>query len=205
MATQKNKDGLPLGQSNSIRGSVVLASKAATQAANTPAKSNYSPMVEKSEKRSVHGELAARKPQRKKKVDPPKPLVVVKSQHRLLKGDQSEASPISASKVGQQRSLIQFQKTHLGENFNTLFKDKQLPFKYRTLIYLQQILFCKEVDEDITRFRTKEARMHDKWKFQDKMRSDITRTPILRDAPMLHEDALRIIEFYCFSHNINYC
>ena len=37
------------------------------------------------------------------------------------------------------------------------------------------------------------------------MRGDISRTPILKDAPRLHTDAKRIVEFYCWSHNVHYC
>ena len=37
------------------------------------------------------------------------------------------------------------------------------------------------------------------------MTSDIARTPILKDAPRLHVDAKRIVEFYCWSHNVHYC
>ena len=102
-------------------------------------------------------------------------------------------------------SLIQFQQTELGANFNKVFQNKRLPFKYRTLVCLQKILFCKEVEEDIQSFRAKEKRIQKKWKFADKMSNDIARTPILKDAPWLFEDAKRILEFYCFSHNVHYC
>ena len=37
------------------------------------------------------------------------------------------------------------------------------------------------------------------------MTSDISRTPILRDTERLHNDAKRIIEFYCYAHNVHYC
>lgn len=37
------------------------------------------------------------------------------------------------------------------------------------------------------------------------MNNDITRTPILKDAVRLHEDAMRVVEFYCDSHNVQYC
>ena len=37
------------------------------------------------------------------------------------------------------------------------------------------------------------------------MTNDIARTPILKDAPWLFQDAKRIVEFYCFSHNVHYC
>ena len=70
-----------------------------------------------------------------------------------------------------------------------MFQDRKLPFKYRTLVCLQKILFCKEVEEDIQRFRAKEAKIRCNWKFENKMKSDISRTPILKDTPRLHEDA----------------
>ena len=37
------------------------------------------------------------------------------------------------------------------------------------------------------------------------MEKDITRTPLLKDCVYLHEDAHRIIEFYCYTHNVAYC
>ena len=37
------------------------------------------------------------------------------------------------------------------------------------------------------------------------MASDIARTPILKNAEWLHMDAMRIVEFYCYSHNVHYC
>lgn len=49
-----------------------------------------------------------------------------------------------------------FQQTELGANFHKLFKDKQLPFKYRTLVNLQKTLFDRQVEEDIAKFRAKE-------------------------------------------------
>ena len=67
-----------------------------------------------------------------------------------------------------------------------MFRDKKLPFKYRTLVCLQKILFCKEVEEDIQHFRAKEKKAKTKWKFEDKMTNDISRTPILKDSPWLH-------------------
>lgn len=44
-----------------------------------------------------------------------------------------------------------------------------------------------------------------RWKYEAKMASDITRTPILKERVKLHEDAKRVVEFYCFSHNVQYC
>ena len=37
------------------------------------------------------------------------------------------------------------------------------------------------------------------------MKSDIMRTPVLKDNLKLHEDAMRVIEFYCYAHNVSYC
>jgi len=70
---------------------------------------------------------------------------------------------------------------------------------------VQKILFCKEVEEDIQKFRQKEAKVRHYWKFESKMQSDISRTPILKDTERLHVDAKRIIEFYCNFHNVQYC
>ena len=50
-------------------------------------------------------------------------------------------------------SLAQFQTTELAANFNKVFQNKKLPFKYKTLFYLQKILYCKEVETDIREFR----------------------------------------------------
>ena len=62
----------------------------------------------------------------------------------------------SYKKDGVDNSLFLFKQTELGANFNKLFKDKSLPFKYRTFVYLQKILFSKEVEDDIQKFRAKE-------------------------------------------------
>ena len=40
-----------------------------------------------------------------------------------------------------------------------MFHNKKLPFKYRTLVCLQKILLCKEVEEDVQSFRAKEKRV----------------------------------------------
>jgi len=61
------------------------------------------------------------------------------------------------------------------------------------------------VEEDIQMFRAKESKISKIWKFEDKMKSDISRTPILKDAAWLHADAKRIVEFYCWHHNVQYC
>lgn len=86
-----------------------------------------------------------------------------------------------------------------------MFHNKKLPFKYRTLVCLQKILFCKEVEEDIQKFRAKEWKIRESWKYEVKMANDIIRTPILKDNINLHIDAKRIVEFYCWSHNVQYC
>ena len=44
-----------------------------------------------------------------------------------------------------------------------------------------------------------------RWKYTSKMESDIERTPVLKDNPKLHIDAMRVIEFYCYAHNVSYC
>ena len=53
----------------------------------------------------------------------------------------------------QQSSLDQFKTTELAANFNKVFQNKKLPFKYKTLFYLQKILYSKEVETDIQEFR----------------------------------------------------
>ena len=93
----------------------------------------------------------------------------------------------------------------MGANFNKVFKNKRLPFKYRTLVYLQKILFCKEVETDIKQFRAKEERVRQRWKYEHKMDRDIKRTQLLKDSPKLHTDAHRIVEYYCHAHNVAYC
>lgn len=37
------------------------------------------------------------------------------------------------------------------------------------------------------------------------MLGDMPRTPVLKDYPNFHHDAMRVIEFYCFAHNVSYC
>ena len=37
------------------------------------------------------------------------------------------------------------------------------------------------------------------------MSGDISRTPILKDTQRLHVDAKRVVEFYCWHHNVHYC
>jgi len=48
-----------------------------------------------------------------------------------------------------QQTLEQFQTTELALNFNKVFSNKKLPFKYKTFFYLQKILFNKDVETDI--------------------------------------------------------
>lgn len=74
--------------------------------------------------------------------------MVVQSHKRYIKTKQTQGVE-NASSTNKTDSLLQFQMTELGANFNQLFHDKKLPFKYRTLVYLQNILFCKEVEHDI--------------------------------------------------------
>lgn len=92
------------------------------------------------------------------------PLVIVASHRKVVQDAQAQ----EANSAGQEsqdggsqkaNSLYQFQRTELGANFNKVFKNKKLPFKYRTLVYLQKILFSKEVESDIKQFRTKEEKV----------------------------------------------
>ena len=136
------------------------------------------------------------------------PIVVVESHSKFTKANnrpKNEAAASATTSAELRSSLVQFHQTELGANFSKLFQNKKLPFKYRTLVCLQKILFCREVEEDIQKFRAKESKIRRNWKFEDKMTSDIARTPILKDAPRLHVDAKRIVEFYCWSHNVHYC
>ena len=139
-------------------------------------------------------------------------LVIVESHNKYIQARQKEienrmGKPVQKDKktAAQTNSLLHFQQTELGVNFQKLFNDKKLPFKYRTLVCLQKILFCKEVEEDIQKFRAKESKIRRNWKFEAIMSRDINRTPILKTANQLHEDAKRIVEFYCYSHNVHYC
>ena len=52
-----------------------------------------------------------------------------------------------------QSTLEQFQQTELAQNFNRVFQNKRLPFKYKTFYYLQRILYSKDVETDIIDFR----------------------------------------------------
>ena len=72
-------------------------------------------------------------------------------------------------------------------------------------MYLQKILFCKEVETDIKQFRAKEEKVRQRWQYEHKMTSDIKRTKLLKDSPKLHSDAKRIVEYYCHAHNVSYC
>ena len=144
------------------------------------------------------------------------PLVIVASHKRALQNAQAQDAHSDArsgafgrrsgeGEAHQANSLYQFQRTELGADFNKVFKNKKLPFKYRTLVYLQKILFCKEVEADIKAFRAKEERVRQRWQYEHKMTSDIARTRHLKDRPQLHSDAKRIVEFYCHTHNVSYC
>jgi hypothetical protein len=93
--------------------------------------------------------------------------------------------------------LEQFQTTELAMNFNKVFSNRKLPFKYKTFFYLQKILFNKEVEGDIIEFRQKEPRVRQKWQFTESMQKDIARTKHLKDNEGLHDDAKRVVEFYC--------
>ena len=61
------------------------------------------------------------------------------------------------------------------------------------------------MEDDIQKFRAKEQQIQKRWKYTAKMTSDISRTPVLKDNPYLHQDAMRVIEFYCYAHNVSYC
>ena len=104
-----------------------------------------------------------------------------------------------------QLTLEQFQQTELAANFNKVFQNKKLPFKYKTFYYLQKILYSKEVEADINEFRNKEHRVRQKWMYSDLMQKDINRTKHLKDNPNLHEDVKRVVEYYCASQNVMYC
>ena len=141
---------------------------------------------------------------------PSSPLVIVASHRKVVKEAQAQEAiapgQATADREGQKvSSLYQFQRTELGANFNKVFKDKRLPFKYRTLVYLQKILFSKEVESDIKQFRTKEEKVRQHWQYEHKMAGDIKRTKFLKDNPGLHADAKRIVEYYCHVHNVSYC
>ena len=52
---------------------------------------------------------------------------------------------------------MEFQESELGASFKQLFKDTKLPFNYKTLKHVQQVLGCQEVEADIRDFRLKES------------------------------------------------
>lgn len=151
------------------------------------------------------------------------PLVVVSSHRKIMKlannsirmeseqlsgslWDQDNFSNASSSAkmsedqynmMRNQLTLEQFQQTELAANFNKVFQNKKLPFKYKTFYYLQKILYSKEIEADIIEFRNKESRVRQKWMYSDLMQKDINRTKHLKDNPHLHEDVKRVVEYYC--------
>ena len=113
------------------------------------------------------------KPTIKKK--PNQPLVIVKSIKNLQKENNQPLTD----------SLLQFEESELGANFKQLFKPNKVPFKYHTLKYLQKILMCKEVENDIREFRIKESRVRHCWQYEKRMVKDIRRTKCLKDNRVL--------------------
>jgi hypothetical protein len=113
-------------------------------------------------------------------------LVIVTSTSKHLK----ENLPV-------EDSFKHFQESELGASFKKLFKPGKVPFKYHTLKYLQKILICKETENDIREFRIKESRVRKNWMYETKMTKDIGRTKHLKDNERLHDDARRVVEFYC--------
>ena len=83
-----------------------------------------------------------------------------------------------------------------------MIEENKQPFNYKTISYMRKILQCKELDEDVKMFKLKEGKLNHK--FTDKINKDF-RTKFLRENERLHDDIRRVIEFYCFTQNVNYC
>ena len=120
------------------------------------------------------------------------PLVIVKSMKKM-------------KSLQKNPSLAQFEQSELSASFKQIFSDKQVPFKYRTLKYLQLILYTKEVEMDIKDFKRREDYVRKHWKHEKTIDRDVSRTNYLRDNTKFHIDIKRVVEFYCYALNVSYC
>jgi hypothetical protein len=73
-------------------------------------------------------------------------------------------------------SIAHFEQTELGAHLNEYVQDRKVPMKYRTLLYVQKILHCKEVEDDIKEFRNTENYTRKNWQYQGMINKDIART-----------------------------
>lgn len=107
-------------------------------------------------------------------------------------------------------SMQDFEESELGASLRcSRNSHKQTPlknpFNYKILRHLRLILACRELDADVREFRVREYTIRRRWMHEKAMIKDIKRTRYLGDLVQLHEDAKRVIEFYCAKLNVSYC
>ena len=119
---------------------------------------------------------------------------------------QSTSRVVSGALQFQPRdSLTQFTESELSKTVNLLSDQNNLPFKYRTIVYVRKILACPEVEQDAKDFIMKTGGGYKQGQYKDQIDKDIKRTRFLKDNDKLHEDVHKVLEFYCFSKNVTYC